>query len=73
MHMNWNLIEGNWLKFKGSVHAQWNKLTAAQLDLIAGKRDRLAHEIHAAYGISRHAAEWQLSGWQGRQATLNHA
>ncbi len=71
--MNWNLIEGNWLKFKDSVHAQWNKLTAAQLDLIAGKRDRLAHEIHAAYGISRHAAEWQLSGWQGRQATLNHA
>lgn len=71
--MSWNLIEANWLTSKDNVRAQWNRLTAVQLDSIDGKRDRLAQAIRKAYGITRHAAEWQLSGWQGRQATLNHA
>jgi uncharacterized protein YjbJ (UPF0337 family) len=65
--MKWDRIEGNWTHFKGNVKAQWGKLTDDRLAAIAGKRDHLAGEIQATYGISKHAAKWQLSGWQGRQ------
>jgi uncharacterized protein YjbJ (UPF0337 family) len=64
--MNWNLIEGNWSQLKGSVGLQWDRLSRLQLDSIAGKRKALALAIEQAYGISGHAAEWQLSGWQAR-------
>mgnify|MGYP000686906343 CR=1 FL=1 len=43
--MNWNRIEGNWKQFKGNVKMQWGKLTDDQLDVIAGKRDKLAGKI----------------------------
>ena len=65
--MNWDRINGNWQEFKGKIKQQWEKLTDAQLDAIAGSRDRLAAGIQQTYGISKHAAEWQLSGWQHRQ------
>jgi uncharacterized protein YjbJ (UPF0337 family) len=69
--MGWDRIEGNWSQFKQHVKDQWGKLTDHQLDRTAGRRDLLAQEIGAAYGISDHAAEWQLSGWQARmQHTL---
>lgn len=65
--MNWDRINGNWQEFKGKIKQQWEKLTDAQLDAIAGNRARLAAGIQQSYGISKHAAEWQLSGWQHRQ------
>ncbi len=65
--MNWDRIDGNWQQFKGNVKAQWGRLADNQLDVIAGKRAHLAGEIQLTYGISKHAAEWQLSGWQFRQ------
>ena len=62
--MNWDRIEGNWKQFKGNVKVQWAKLTDDQLDAIAGKRDKLAGKIQEMYGISKDAAEKQLSDWQ---------
>ncbi len=62
--MNWDRIEGNWKQLKGNVKEQWGRLTDDQLDVIAGKRDRLAGKIQEMYGISRNAAEKQLSDWQ---------
>ena len=40
------------------------KLTDDQLDVIAGKRDQLAGKIQEAYGITKEAAEKQLTEWQ---------
>jgi uncharacterized protein YjbJ (UPF0337 family) len=62
--MNWDRIEGNWKQFKGNVKQQWGKLTDDQLDVIAGKRDKLAGKIQETYGISKDVAEKQLSDWQ---------
>ena len=62
--MNLDRIEGNWKQFKGNVKEQWGKLTDDQLDVIAGKRDKLAGKIQEMYGISKNAAEKQLSDWQ---------
>jgi uncharacterized protein YjbJ (UPF0337 family) len=64
--MNWDRIEGNWKQFKGNVKEQWGKLTDDQLDVIAGKRDHLAGKIQSAYGLSKEAAEKQVTDWQMR-------
>jgi uncharacterized protein YjbJ (UPF0337 family) len=65
--MNWDRIEGNWKQLKGNVKQQWGKLTDDQLDVIAGKRDKLAGKIQESYGISKDEAEKQLAAWQERQ------
>ena len=65
--MNWNQIESNWKIFKVKAKLQWNELTEAQLESIVGQRDGLLEMLQKTYKISKHAAEWQLSGWQRRQ------
>lgn len=65
-------IEGNWKQFKGNAKEQWGKLTDDQLDVIAGKRDKLAGKIQEAYGISKDVAEKQLTDWQKRQKEIAH-
>ena len=65
--MNWDRIEGDWKQFKGSVLQKWGKLTDDQLDVIAGKRDRLDGKIQEAYGISKDETEKQLAAWQKNQ------
>lgn len=65
--MNWDRVEGNWKQFKGTVKQQWGKLADDQLDVIAGKRDRLAGRIQETYGISKDETDKQLSEWLGRQ------
>ncbi len=62
--MNWDRIEGNWKQFKGNVKEQWGKLTDDQLDVIAGRRERLFGKIQETYGISKDVAEKQLAAWQ---------
>ena len=62
--MNRDRIEGNWKQFKGNAKQRWGKLTDDQLDVIAGKRDKLAGKIQETYGISKDIAEKQLSEWE---------
>ena len=57
---------------KGNVKEQWGKLTDDQLDVIAGKRDHLAGKIQETYGLSKDAAEKQLSDWQKRLKEVEH-
>ena len=65
--MNWKSIEGGRVRYKHEVREQWSRLATQRLDEIAGRRDDLSREIQTAYGLSKHAAEWQLPGWQGRR------
>jgi len=65
--MNWDRIEGNWKQFKGSAKEQWGKLTDDQLDMAAGKRDKLVGRIQEAYGISKEESEKQVSTWLNEQ------
>jgi uncharacterized protein YjbJ (UPF0337 family) len=68
--MNWDTIEGNWKQFKGKAKEQWGKLTDNQLDVIAGKRDRLMGNIQEAYGITKDQSEKQLAEWQARMKSI---
>ena len=66
--MKWNLIEGDWQQIKGNVKRHWPKLT--YVDVIIGKRARLAHYIQQRYGYSTMETERQLANWQGRQTEI---
>ena len=60
MTMNWDRVEGNWKQVKGSIKEKWGKLTDDNLDVIAGKRDKLAGQIQEKYGISKDEADKQI-------------
>lgn len=64
--MNWDIVEGNWKKFKGKVRTQWGKLTDDQLDQIAGKRTELLGRIQEAYGVSKDEAEQQVQAFEDK-------
>jgi uncharacterized protein YjbJ (UPF0337 family) len=66
--MNWDRIEGNWKQVTGRAKEQWGKLTDDDLDVVAGRRDRLAGKIQERYGVAKDEAEKQLSAWE-RKAT----
>jgi uncharacterized protein YjbJ (UPF0337 family) len=58
--MNWDQVEGKWGQFKGRIREQWGKLTDDDLEMIAGKRDKLAGKIQERYGYAKEKAEEQL-------------
>lgn len=69
--MNWDRVEGNWKQFKGKVKERWGKLTDDELEVIAGRRDRIAGKIQEHYGISKDVAEKQLSDFEKRHRDWN--
>ncbi len=64
--MDWNQVEGNWKQFKGGVKEQWGKLTDDDLDVAAGKRDKLAGRIQERYGVAKDEAERQIDDYTSR-------
>ncbi|HSU77888.1 MAG TPA: general stress protein CsbD [Burkholderiales bacterium] len=65
--MEWDRIAGNWRHFKGNALRHWRRLSAGQLDAIAGRREQLALEIQQTYSLSVEQAEKQLAAWQQAQ------
>jgi uncharacterized protein YjbJ (UPF0337 family) len=64
--MNWEIFEGNWKQFKGTVRARWGKLTDDHLNEIAGKRDQLLGKIQETYGINKADAEREIKIFEER-------
>jgi uncharacterized protein YjbJ (UPF0337 family) len=58
--LNWDMIESDWKQFRAHVKEKWGRLTDANLDLIAGRRDHLSAQIQRSYGISKDQTERQL-------------
>jgi uncharacterized protein YjbJ (UPF0337 family) len=63
MAMNWDQIQGNWMKAKGTVRQKWGKLTDDDLTLIDGKREELAGRLQERYGIEKERAEREIDDW----------
>ena len=64
--MNWNVIKGDWMQFRGLVKERWGKLTDNNLDAIAGERDQLAERLQEAYGMHEDQAELQVRAFEAR-------
>jgi uncharacterized protein YjbJ (UPF0337 family) len=62
--MNWDQIEGKWKQAKGHVKEKWGKLTDDDLDVVAGKRDKLAGRVQEIYGIGKEEAEKQIHDFE---------
>jgi uncharacterized protein YjbJ (UPF0337 family) len=67
--VDWSSIEGDWQRYKASAHVRWAEIRLEELDLIAGRRERLTGQIHAVYGVSRAEAEAQVRRWLEEQAS----
>ena len=65
--MEWHRIAGDWQHFKGNALRHWRRLTAEQVEAIAGKREQLAREVQQAYRLSSEQAELQVAAWQHAQ------
>jgi uncharacterized protein YjbJ (UPF0337 family) len=62
--MNWDRVEGNWRHLKGKFREQWGMLTDNQLEMIAGKRERLVGALQQCYGLSQEEVERRLKAWE---------
>ncbi len=61
--MNWDQIEGNWVKAKGKLHQQWGKLTDDDIMRINGKRQELTGRLQERYGCAKEQAEREIDDW----------
>jgi uncharacterized protein YjbJ (UPF0337 family) len=61
--MNWDRVEGKWKQLRGSARTKWGKLTDDDLDLIAGKKDKLVGLLQERYGIAKDEADRQTDEW----------
>lgn len=58
--MNWDQVEGQWKNIKGSIREKWAKFTDDDLELIAGKKDKIVGKLQERYGLARDKAEAEL-------------
>jgi uncharacterized protein YjbJ (UPF0337 family) len=61
--MNWDQIEGNWMKAKGKLGQQWGKLTDDDLTRVNGEREELAGRLQERYGYEKNRAEREIDNW----------
>lgn len=66
--MDWSRIAGNWPHWRSRLQERWGRLTDAQLDAIAGRRDKLTACIQEHYGVGPDEAERQLRNWERSQS-----
>ena len=62
--MDWTVIEANWRHYHRHVQAQWQKLTNAHIEFIAGKLERLVQLIEELYSMTQAEAKMQISAFQ---------
>ena len=64
--MNSDRTAGQWTQLKGSIKAQWGKLTDDDLRQLEGHSDQLAGRLQERYGIAREEAERQAREFRTR-------
>jgi len=65
--MEWNRIKDQWEHYKVLARIRWGRISAEEFDLIAGRRELLAGQIHDVYGVSGDAAQMQIESWMAQQ------
>ena len=64
--MNSSHIKGTWKEMRGLVREQWGKLTDDDLDVIAGRRDRLIGTLQQRYGTAKDVVERKVTAFERR-------
>ncbi len=58
----------NWPNARGDIQRRWTQLTANDLDMIGGDRERLVVRIVDRYGIAKEWAEKQVIQWESGES-----
>jgi uncharacterized protein YjbJ (UPF0337 family) len=66
--MEWDRIKADWTRYKVLARVRWGRISEEEFDLIAGRRELLAGQIHDVYGVSGDAAQMQIESWMAQQA-----
>jgi uncharacterized protein YjbJ (UPF0337 family) len=61
--MDWDQIERNWARAKGTIKRKWVKLTDNDLKSIEGRRERLEDIIHKRYGFAAEHFRKEVDDW----------
>jgi len=62
--MNWDRIEADGKPLTGQARERWGKLADDDLDVVAGRLDRLRGKIQQRYGVAKEDADKQISEWR---------
>jgi uncharacterized protein YjbJ (UPF0337 family) len=62
--MNENELKGDWQQLKGRIREKWGKLTDDDLEVVAGKKDRLVGRLRERYGQKQEEAEQALKEFE---------
>ena len=60
--MDSTIIESKWKQMRGQLKVWWGLLTDDDLDVIAGKRDKLVGVLQQRYGWTKRDAEDESCG-----------
>jgi hypothetical protein len=61
--MKWEYLAAHWNEYKLNAKRRWPRLSASDLDAIAGDRARLVARIAELYAIAGEQAEAELAAW----------
>jgi uncharacterized protein YjbJ (UPF0337 family) len=61
--MDWDEIERNWKRAKGTIKRKWIRLTDDDLKSINGQRERLEDIIHKRYGFAAEHVRKEVDDW----------
>jgi uncharacterized protein YjbJ (UPF0337 family) len=61
--MDWDQIERNWTRAKGTIKRKWVRLTDDDLVAINGQRRRLEDVIHKRYGFAAEHVRKEVDDW----------
>ena len=61
--MDWNRIEGDWKRMKGSAKEQWGRLTDDDLAAINGRREQLEGKLQERYGYAKDRIKREIEDW----------
>ena len=69
--MNWEHMEGrDWEALGATLRARWAKLTAVDLEDIAGQRETLVARLQTLYGLTELRADAELRDWERHQRPI---
>ncbi len=61
--MNTDIVQGKWKEIRGSIQANWNKLTEDDLEQIGGRLNELECRLQNRYGWARQQARESVSSF----------
>jgi uncharacterized protein YjbJ (UPF0337 family) len=65
--MNSDVLQGKWHQLKGTVKAQWGKLTDDELDMVDGDTEKLVGLVQERYGYAKQRAQQEVDSFFARQ------